>query len=203
MNFEESAILRRIFKIRKDKRSFSADTFDHDANRPVFFSSCNCYWHLPDTAEKCQGRPWASKCQDRNMSDSHGCALSATPAAFRAAWYTNYTFTQAVGAFGKTMVGKTPGSLAGKHWDPQTGHPEILSQNLSASVSFSRHSSAEPLFPYGWSFTGTWRTCPLGPAASHLPGIWPPHQQPLLSAESEHHPHWMAELIWTPYFLHL
>lgn len=49
------------------------------------------------------------------MSDPHGCALSAAPAASRPAGYTHYTFTQVVGVFCKIMVGETMVSLAGQH----------------------------------------------------------------------------------------
>ena len=78
------------------------------------------------------------------------------------------------------MAAETTVSLAGEHWDPQTGQPAILSQNLSASVYFSCHSGAsnhrawespELLLPSGCSFTGTWIRCPYGTTASCLPGI--------------------------------
>lgn len=204
-----------------------ADPFDHDANPPVFFISHNSYWHLLDMTEKCQGRPGASKCQDRNMSGSHGCALSATPAAFRAAWYTNYTFTQAVSVFCKIMAGETTVSLAWEHWEPQTGQPAILPQNLSASVYFSCHSRAsnhrawespELLLPSGCSFTGTWIMCPYGgTTASCLPGILLQtsnlcyHQNPSIiptckspiSGPTHWAGSWNVEMDLKHYFLHL
>ena len=39
MNFEDSAIWCRIYKIQKGKRSFLADSLDHDATPLPSFSS--------------------------------------------------------------------------------------------------------------------------------------------------------------------
>lgn len=97
MNFEDSVMMPHFQNSERGEVVFGSLFWPWCHPSAVFFISHNSYWHLLDTAQKCQGRPWASKCQDCNMSGSHGRDLNATPAAFRAAWYTNYTPTQAVG----------------------------------------------------------------------------------------------------------
>lgn len=113
---------------------------------------------------------------------SHRCRLRASPAASRAAGYTNYTLTQAVGVFAKSWL-ERPRSAFRESTEIHrpTSQQSTASQTLSASLYFSCHSSvsdhrtwksAGSLLPFSYGFTGTWMVCPSrGTRASCFSGL--------------------------------